>query len=86
MSKEEPTINFNELNSSKIIEGTEFVYIVKEGNTKKYKIMDTKEKILEYSLNKKNYAEKQVGILVTCECNNISGFFHNTIFLDFSII
>ncbi|SFD05052.1 potassium channel family protein [Clostridium uliginosum] len=82
MSKEEPTINFNELNSSKIIEGTEFVYIVKEGNTKKYKIVDTKEKILEYSLNKKNYAEKQVGILVTCECNNISGFFHNTIFLE----
>ena len=82
MSKEGLIIEFNELHSSKITKGTEFVSIVKDDNSKKYKIVDTEEKLLEYSLNPTDYVEKQVGILVTCECNNISGIFHNAIFLE----
>ena len=82
MNKKVLIIEFNELHSSKIIKGTEFVSIVKEGKTKRYKVMDTEEKLLEYTLNPMNYIEKQIGVLVTCECNNISGIFHNAIFLE----
>ena len=82
MNKEGLIIEFNELHGSKITKGTEFVSIVKEDGTKKYKVMDTEEKLLEYSLNPMAYVEKQVGVLVTCECNNISASFQNTIFLE----
>lgn len=82
MSKELLTIDFNELNSCKNIKGKEFVFIVKDGNVKKYKVIDTKEKLLEYSSNLMKYLEKELGLLVTCECNNMSGSFHNAIFLE----
>ena len=82
MNKKVLIIEFNELYSNKIVKGTEFVSIVKEGKTKRYKVMDTEEKLLEYTLNPMNYIEKQIGVLVTCECNNISASFENTIFLE----
>jgi voltage-gated potassium channel Kch len=82
MGKDGLIIEFNELNSSKIIKGSEFVSIVKEGKTQIYKVVDTEEKLLEYTLNPMNYIEKQVGVLVTCKCNNISASFQNTIFLE----
>ena len=50
MIKEEIIIEFNELHSSEIIKGREFVAIVKDDNIKKYKIVDTEEELLEYSL------------------------------------
>ena len=46
MSKEGLIIEFNELHSSKIIKGTEFVDIIRDGKTKRYKIVDTEEKLL----------------------------------------
>lgn len=82
MSKEELTIKFNELQANKIIKGTEFVYIVKDENLKKYKIVDTQENLLKYSLNPSNHLEEQIGIIVTCECNNTSGYFYDAIFLE----
>ena len=82
MSKEGLIIEFNELHSSKITKGTEFVYIVKGEKRKRYKVVDTEEKLLEYSLKPMEYVEKQVDVLVTCECNNVCGIFHNTIFLE----
>ena len=51
MSKEGLIIEFNELHSSKIIKGTEFVSIVKDDKIKRYKVVDTEEKLLEYFLN-----------------------------------
>lgn len=82
MIKEEVIIEFDELHSSKIIKGAEFVSIVKDGNIKRYKIVDTEEELLKYSLNHINHVEKKLEVLVTCECNNISGIFHNIIFLE----
>jgi len=82
MSKEGLIIEFNELHSSKITKGTEFVSIVKEGEIKTYKVVDTEEKLLEYSQKPMEYVEKLVGILVTCECKNVSALFKNTIFLE----
>ena len=82
MSKEGLIIEFNELHSSKITKGTEFVSIVKDDKIKRYKVVDTEEKLLEYLLKSTDYAENQVGILVTFECNNICGIFHNAIFLE----
>ena len=82
MSKEGLIIEFNELHSSKITKGTEFVSIVKEGEIKRYKVVDTEEKLLEYSQKPMEYVEKLVGILVTCECKNVSALFKNTIFLE----
>ena len=82
MSKEELIIAFNELHSSKIIKGAEFVAIVRDGKTKRYKIVDTKEKLIEYSLKSMDYSENKIEILVTFECNNMCGVFHNAIFLE----
>lgn len=82
MSKEGSIIEFNKLQSCQIAKGTEFVFIVKEDNSKKYRVVDTEEKLLEYSLNPTAYVEKQVGVLVTCECNNIFAIFHDAIFLE----
>jgi hypothetical protein len=48
MSKEGLIIEFNELYSSEIEKGTEFVDIVKMGDIKRYRVVDTKEKLLEY--------------------------------------
>ena len=82
MSKEGLIIEFNKLQSCQITKGTEFVSIVKEDKSKRYKVVDTEEKLLAYSLNPRIYVEKQVGILVTCECNNIFAIFHDAIFLE----
>jgi len=82
MSKEGLVIEFNKLQSCQIAKGTEFVSIVKEDKSKKYRVVDTEEKLLEYSLNPMAYVEKQVGILVTCECNNIFAIFRDAIFLE----
>lgn len=82
MNEEGLIIEFNKLHERKITNGIEFVSIVKEDETKKYKVVDTEEKLIEYLLKSTDYLEKQVGIIVTCECNNISGIFHNAIFLE----
>ena len=82
MSKEGLVIEFNKLQSCQIAKGTEFVSIVKGDKSKKYRVVDTEEKLLEYSLNPMAYVEKQVGILVTCECNNIFAIFRDAIFLE----
>ena len=82
MSKEGLIIDFNELRSSEITKGIEFVSIVKEGKAKRYKVVDTTEKLIAYLSKSTDYLEKQVGILVTCECINIAGIFHNAIFLE----
>jgi hypothetical protein len=82
MINEELVIGFDELHSNKIIKGREFVSIVKEDQTKKYRIVDTEEKLLDYSLNSINKLQENLGILVTCECKNISGSFNNAIFLE----
>ncbi|MBU3198163.1 two pore domain potassium channel family protein [Clostridium estertheticum] len=82
MSEKLLTIEFEELHSCKSIKGKQFVFIVKDGKEKKYKVIDTKEKLSEYSLNMMNYLEKELGLLVICKCNNISGSFRNVIFLE----
>ncbi|BCZ49202.1 transporter [Clostridium gelidum] len=82
MSKEGLVIEFNKLQSCQIAKGTEFVSIVKEDKSEKYRVVDTEEKLLEYSLNPMAYVEKQIGILVTCECNNIFAIFRDAIFLE----
>jgi len=82
MSKEGLIIEFNELCSSEIGNGTEFVDIVRMGDVKRYRVVDTKEKLLEYLENSKEYEENKIGILVMIECNNICGIFHNAIFLE----
>lgn len=81
MEKEGVIIEFNELCSSEIEEGTEVVSIVKDGKMETYRIIDTEEKLLKYISNSTEYAEKQVRILVTFECTNICGNFYNGIFL-----
>lgn len=82
MIKNELIIDFNELHSNKIIKGTEFVFIVNGKNIKKYRVIDTEQKLLDYSYNNNYYTENKAGILVTVECNNISGTFNNVIFLE----
>lgn len=81
MIKEGLTIEFNELRLKEISQNTEFVSIVKDGKIEKYKIVDTQEKLEEYIYKPMEVVENKIGILVTCECNNISGVFYNTIFL-----
>lgn len=78
----EITIEFTELSQERIPKNAEFIYIVKHGEKKKYKIINTKEKLKEYSSNIINYLERDLGILVTCECNDIYGAFHDVIFLE----
>ena len=82
MSREVLIIDFNKLRSSEITKGIEFVSIVKNGKAKRYKVVDTTEKLMGYLSKSTDYLEKQVGILVTCECINIAGIFHNAIFLE----
>jgi len=82
MSKEGLILEFNELNSSKITKDKEFVDIVKDNKIRRYKIVDTKEKLFEYLSKSTKYAENRMEILVTFECNNICGIFHNVIFLE----
>jgi hypothetical protein len=81
MNKEGLIIDFNELNTNSVIEETEFIFIVKDGHMKKYKVIMTEEQLLEHSSNYMNHAENKIGLLVTFECSNILGDFHNTIFL-----
>jgi len=82
MLKEELTIEFKELQLDTTIKGREFISIVKDENVKKYKIVDTEKELLQYCLKPITHLEEKAGILVTCECNNISGVFHNVIFLE----
>lgn len=82
MIKENLIIEFNELDKNAIIKDAEFVSIVKDGKQKRYVIVDTEEKLVKYSSNNHHCVESSFGILVTFECNNISGDFNNAIFLE----
>lgn len=81
MNKEEVVIEFDELYSSKIIKDTEFITITKDKKMRKYRVIDTEQKLLEHVLSYADYSENKIGALVTCECNNILGIFSNAIFL-----
>lgn len=88
MSKELQTISFDELKFLKNIEHKEFINIDKGGVIKKYRIINTREELLKYPLN----LSTDLGILVTCECenigeyNNICKVYCNTIFLKRVVI
>lgn len=82
MIKENLMIKFNELDKNAILKDAEFVSIIKDGKQKRYVIVDTEEKLIKYSSNNNHCAESSLGILVTFECNNISGDFNDTIFLQ----
>lgn len=82
MSKGDLTIEFNQLNSKEITSDTELISIIKDGKTLMYKVVDTKEKLYDYLSRPAEYLEKKAGILVSFECNNICGIFHNAIFLE----
>jgi len=82
MSKEGLIVGFNDLHSSKTLKGIEFVDILRDGKTKRYKIIDTEEELITYLSRSTKYAENKMYILVTFECNNICGIFHNVIFLE----
>ena len=82
MNKEGLILEFNELHSSKVLKDLDFIDIVRDSKIKRYKIIDTKEKLFEYLSKSTKYAENKMEILVTFECTNISGIFHNAIFLE----
>ncbi|MCB2354392.1 two pore domain potassium channel family protein [Clostridium estertheticum] len=82
MSKELLKISFDELHLNHNIEGTDFINIDKEGVIKKYKVINT---VIELLRNTSNLT-KDLGILVTCECKNISVVHCNTIFLKNVVI
>lgn len=82
MIKENLMIEFNELDKNAILKDAEFVSIIKDGKQKRYVIVDTEEKLIKYSSNNNHCAESSLGILVTFECNNISGDFNDAIFLQ----
>jgi hypothetical protein len=79
--KEELIIEFQKLDPDRIIKDTEFILIIRDGLIKKYRVMDTEEKLLKHLSKQMNYEEDKMGILVTFECNNISGTFNNMMFL-----
>ncbi|WP_459479567.1 potassium channel family protein [Clostridium saccharoperbutylacetonicum] len=80
--REEFTVEFNELNSKEIEEGLRSVYIIKDGKTEEYEVIDTREKLLEYLEGYTDIGERKKRILVTFECINICGIFENVIFLE----
>lgn len=82
MIKENLIIEFNKLDKNATLKDAEFVSIIKDGKQKRYVIVDTEEKLVKYSSNNNHCAESSLGILVTFECNNISGDFNNAIFLE----
>ena len=82
MIKEHLIIEFDELNKNASIKDSDFVFIVKDGKRKSYKVVDSEEKLDEYFSNSDYYQENNLGILVIFECNNISGDFSNAIFLE----
>lgn len=82
MNKGELIIEFNELSSKEIISNTEFISVIKDGKRLIYKVVDTKEKLNDYLLRPIEYLNNKAGIVVTFECNNICGIFHNAIFLE----
>lgn len=82
MIKEHLIIKFDELNKNASIEDSDFVFIVKDGKRKSYKVLNSEEKLDEYFSNNEYYLENNLGVLVTFECNNISGDFNNAIFLE----
>lgn len=81
MVREEIVINYSKIDSEDIIKNEEYIFIVKDGSQKKYKVINTEQKLLEHSRNHTEHVENRIGTLVTCECNNLLGTFHNTIFL-----
>lgn len=82
MGKAELIVEFNELDSTKIVKGIEFVNVIRDGKVQKYKIVDTKEELVEHLVKIKECGENKIKLLVPFECNNISGTFHNVIFLE----
>lgn len=82
MNKGDLIIEFNELNSKEITSESGIISVDKNGKILTYKVVDTKEKLLDYLSRPVEYLEKKSGIVVTFECNNICGIFHNTIFLE----
>lgn len=82
MIKEHLIIEFNDLHKYSTIKDSDFVVIVKDGKKKSYKVVDSEEKLNEYFSNNNYYVENNLGLLVTFECNNISGDFNNAIFLE----
>jgi hypothetical protein len=80
MNKEEIVIEFSELYLANIIKDAEFITI-KDNGMKKYKVIDTEEKLLEYCSYGLDYPYNKIGILVTFECNNIIATFNDTVFL-----
>jgi len=82
MLKEELIIDFNELCLDKIDKEAGFVSVIKKGHSRKYKIINTRKELMEHSSNSTNYSENRIGIIVTFECINIEGNFHNAIFLE----
>lgn len=82
MNKGDLIIEFNELNSKEITSETRIISVAKNDKILTYKVVDTKEKLFDYLARPVEYLEKKAGIVVTFECNNICGIFHNVIFLE----
>ncbi|WP_297430211.1 potassium channel family protein [Clostridium sp.] len=82
MVKKGLEIEFGELKSKEISKDVDFISVIKDGKTEKYKIVDTQEELKEYIYKPLEVVENKTGIVVTCECNNISGVFYNAIFLE----
>lgn len=82
MNKGDLIIEFNELNSKEITSETGIISVAKNDKILTYKVVDTKEKLFDYLARPVEYLEKKAGIVVTFECNNICGIFHNVIFLE----
>ncbi|EKQ57902.1 MULTISPECIES: potassium channel family protein [unclassified Clostridium] len=82
MVKEGLEIEFGELKFKEISKDIDFISIIKDGKAEKYKIVDTQEELKKYIYKPLEVVENKTGIVVTCECNNISGVFYNVIFLE----
>ncbi len=82
MNKGDLIIEFNELNSKEITSESGIISVAKNDKILTYKVVDTKEKLFDYLARPVEYLEKKAGIVVTFECNNICGIFHNVIFLE----
>lgn len=77
-------IEYSELDMNKIDFNEKHVYINKDGSVRKYIVINDEKELVEYTLKHKDYrkySENKENILVTCECNNILGFFNDAIFL-----